>query len=139
VTHLSQTQLQDFALGMAGPKEAEALRAHVETCHACALRLQDEARFDLFLQDVAGVGNPDPVRKAEPRHWQVRRPAWVSAALLTITVGFWLYLSRYQPAPISAEDTYAPRDYCLFVGGQVDRIGLQAEFPDSALNQADVN
>jgi hypothetical protein len=138
VTHLTQSQLQDFVVGIAEPKEAEALRAHVAICQACAVRLQDEARFDLSLQDVAGLAIPVPVGKAESRHWMVPRPAWVGALLLTVTVGFWLYLSRYQPAPISAEDTYAPRDYCLFVGGQVDRIGLQAEFPDTALNQADV-
>lgn len=144
MTHLSEIQLQAFVLGMTGPNETDVIREHVSTCPTCAMRLTEEARLELLIQDVIGdlntgsVPSTDSVPLLKVSRLLEWRPAWVSAVFLTMAVVFWLYLARYHPVPITAEDTYVPDDYCLFVGGQVDRIGLQAEFPDSAQNRTDI-
>jgi len=138
VTHPSQAELQDYVLGMAEPKDADLLRRHVSSCPVCALRLHDEARFELLIQDVARGWDAGPVPKAKAQWLRAWRPAWLSATVLAVCLGLWFYTSRYEPMPITAQDTYAPRDYCLFIGGQADRVELEMEFPDSAANRADI-
>ena len=139
MTHLSQLQLQDFVLGAAEPRDVEIIREHVAHCRDCAVRLQTEARFELLIQDVVGGWETASIPRANIRRFYAWRPAWVSAVFVTLAVGFWLYASRYQPSPITAEDTYSRRDYCLFVGGQADKVEqLQAVFPDSVENQVNI-
>jgi hypothetical protein len=109
-------ELLDFYINgsLEGDEEA-AVRAHLETCAACAAELGELSRL---AAAVAGHG------ASADAPWSRRRPAmwWASvAAALLVAVGATLYMTRQGPSGRRADPARGPAQVLIDLGTGVLR------------------
>jgi hypothetical protein len=121
--HLTQSQLEAWAIGALEEREALAVEAHATACAACGSLLEKEARLEGALAELAQARPlPEPLVFPEFKAWQ--RVALVSlgaalAAGLAFGLSLWPPPPREAPAPHCADEACVERanyDGLLTVG-----------------------
>ncbi|HKE17428.1 MAG TPA: hypothetical protein VKB80_21285 [Kofleriaceae bacterium] len=132
--HVSDTEIEDFALGELPAARLPGFEAHVSICDQCAGRLAREARLELVLAEAAATA---PAERRARRALLTRRTAGAALATFALAAAVLLLVLRgageQQPAAPAI-----PELVCADGPGQTgcvqraQRHGLFVQYPDWA-------
>jgi anti-sigma factor RsiW len=133
--HVTDTEIEEFALGELSAARLPGFEVHVSSCDECAGRLAREARLELALAQVARSAPPAPAAPATRRALISRRSA---AALATFALAAAVLLLFLRGAGEPSAPSITPSVVCADGPDQIacvqraQRHGRFLQYPDWA-------
>jgi Putative zinc-finger len=126
--HVSDNEIEEFALGELPVARLAVFEAHVSTCERCAVRLARESRLELQLAEVHAAPAA-PRRRISHRTGAALATVALAAAVLVLFVRREDDEPEIRPIPNVVCPDGPTQDACV---RRAQRHGLYVQYPDWA-------